>query len=84
MGSSATWTWRLENAAGETVAFSALAELSDIDVAGADQATFPTQSDAESWVGEEWQELLTAGVIAVTLLDGDRVVYGPMSLLPPD
>jgi hypothetical protein len=27
-----------------------------------------------------WRELLEDGVDAVTLLEGDRVVYGPMSL----
>ena len=41
---------------------------------------FPSQSDAESWVGETWRELLDAGVDAVTLFEGDREVYGPMSL----
>ena len=42
--------------------------------------TFPSQSEAESWVGETWRDLLADGVDAVTLLDGDEVVYGPMSL----
>ena len=41
---------------------------------------FPSQGDAESWLGETWQELLHAGVAQVTLLDGTREVYGPMSL----
>jgi hypothetical protein len=41
---------------------------------------FPSQGDAESWLGETWPELLHAGVAAVTLLDGDRKVYGPMGL----
>jgi hypothetical protein len=45
-------------------------------------AIFPSQSDAESWLGEVWQELLHAGVEQVTLRDGDRKVYGPMSLRP--
>jgi hypothetical protein len=43
---------------------------------------FPTQADAETWIGEVWQELLDGGVDRVTLLEGDRVVYGPMSLHP--
>ena len=38
------------------------------------------QSDAESWVGEQWRELADAGVTQVTLFDGDRKVYGPMPL----
>ncbi len=43
---------------------------------------FPTQSDAETWIGENWQELREAGVDAVTLFEEGREVYGPMSLHP--
>ncbi len=43
---------------------------------------FPTQSEAESWIGEVWPELVDAGVDSVTLREGDTVVYGPMSLRP--
>ena len=64
------WTWRYENASGEVV---------DPDGAPAGEP-FPTQSDAETWLGETWRELLAAGVEAVSLLDSGRVVYGPMSL----
>ena len=42
------------------------------------------QGDAETWLGENWRELLSAGVHQVTLLDGDREVYGPMGLHPVD
>jgi hypothetical protein len=48
-----------------------------------DAPTFSSQADAESWIGEEWEQLLKAGVDAVTLLEDDREVYGPMSLHPP-
>lgn len=41
---------------------------------------FPTRSDAESWVGEFYGDLAAEGVAAVTLFEGDREVYGPMSL----
>jgi hypothetical protein len=41
---------------------------------------FASQADAESWVGEVWAELSTAGVDAVVLYEHDREVYGPMSL----
>ena len=41
---------------------------------------FPSQSDAESWIGEVWRDLLEDGVEQVTLFEGDREVYGPMSL----
>ncbi len=41
---------------------------------------FPSQGDAESWLGEQWRELADAGVDAVTLQHEGSVVYGPMSL----
>ena len=41
---------------------------------------FPSQSDAESWIGEVWRDLLDDGVDQVTLFEADREVYGPMSL----
>lgn len=65
-----SWTWRYEAADGTAVS-----------PPEAPQAeAFPTRSDAETWVGENWRELLSAGVEQVTLLDGEREVYGPMSL----
>jgi hypothetical protein len=60
------WTWQYETA-GE----SALAGTSE---------PFPSQSDAESWLGEQWRDLAEQGVTAVTLFEDARVVYGPMSL----
>ena len=45
--------------------------------------SFPTQSDAESWLGEQWPDLLEAGVDDVVLFEGGREVYGPMSLHTP-
>jgi len=41
---------------------------------------FPSQSDAESWLGEQWRGLAEAGVETVTLNHEGVVVYGPMSL----
>jgi hypothetical protein len=67
--SSPAWRWRLEDSAG-----------AEVFAEGIATQEFPSQSDAESWVGEVWRELLDAGVDAVTLLEGDREVYGPMSL----
>ncbi len=60
--------WRYENAEGAA--------------ADGPAATFEDQADAEDWLGREWPGLLDAGVEAVTLLDGDDEVYGPMSLRP--
>lgn len=64
-----SWTWRYEDAQGAEVTG---AELPDDG--------FPSQGDAESWIGEAWRDLLDRGVDAVTLLEDGRVVYGPMSL----
>lgn len=44
--------------------------------------TWPSQGDAETWLGEFYPELREAGVRAVSLLEDDRRVYGPMSLEP--
>ena len=66
------WWWRLEDAAGAEVA---------VAEEHADQR-FVSQADAESWVGETWADLAAEGVAGVTLFEGDRVVYGPMSLSP--
>jgi hypothetical protein len=64
------WHWRLEDAAGAEV---------EVDGAYAGRR-FATQADAESWVGEIWSGLADEGVYAVTLLEHERVVYGPMPL----
>ncbi|HVF03549.1 MAG TPA: hypothetical protein VNA20_01795 [Frankiaceae bacterium] len=53
------------------------------DGGGASQE-FPSQADAETWLGESWRELLDGGTRAVTLLEDDREVYGPMSLEPAE
>jgi hypothetical protein len=64
------WSWRLEDATG-----------GEVEVSSDHQGVrFASQADAESWVGEVWAELRDDGVEAVTLLELDRVVYGPMSL----
>ena len=44
--------------------------------------TFQTQGEAETWLGEFYPSLLSAGVRAVSLYEADRLVYGPMSLEP--
>ena len=66
-----TWTWRYEDADGGTVERDDLAST-----------PFPTQADAESWIGESWRELLDAGIDQVSLFEDDTLVYGPMSLHP--
>jgi hypothetical protein len=64
------FVWRYEDTAGEVRATETVPE------------EFSTQSDAESWIGEHWRELLDAEVDQVTLVEDGSVVYGPMSLHP--
>jgi hypothetical protein len=61
------WTWRYEDADGRPVE-------------GPNEA-FSSQSDAESWIGQTWRELLANGVVRVALTEDDRTEYH-MSLLP--
>lgn len=62
-----TWTWRYEDADGGSVA--------------GPEETFPSQADAESWLGQSWRELVASGAAAATLLEDERVEY-KMSLAP--
>ena len=66
---SSEWSWLFLDAHGDTM-----------EGEGLPTGGFPTQSDAENYLGESWQELLAAGVEAVTLREHEAVVYGPMSL----
>ncbi len=66
------WTWEYQSAPGAVV----LEEVSQ------PEGGFPTQADAETWVGEVWPDLLDGGIEAVTLYEEQRLVYGPMSLRP--
>ena len=52
------WTWRYEKADGAVVSG-----------AGLQEAIFANQGDAESWLGENWRELLDSGVDQVSLFD---------------
>ncbi len=62
------WWWQHLDADGRVIA--------------AERTEFPTRSDAESWLGEAYPDLADQGVSAVTLFEGEREVYGPMSLEP--
>lgn len=41
---------------------------------------FADQATAEAWLTENYPTLIASGVLTVTLYEGDRLVYGPMSL----
>jgi hypothetical protein len=61
------WAWRYEDAEG-------------LAADGPNEA-FSSQSDAESWIGQTWRELLAAGIIWVELVEDERKEYR-MCLLP--
>ncbi len=67
-----SWNWRCETREGTQVRPERLPE------------SFPSQGDAETWLGETWRDLLGAGVDQVTLVEDGREVYGPMSLHPAE
>ncbi|MGE5134320.1 MAG: hypothetical protein ACM32E_15640 [Gemmatimonadota bacterium] len=68
-----TWSWQFENKDGTAVTGGDLP-----------RETFGSQGDAESWLGENWRDLLAAGVDQVSLMEETRKEYGPMSLHPED
>ncbi|MFJ6213843.1 hypothetical protein ACIQGZ_11010 [Streptomyces sp. NPDC092296] len=57
------WTWRYEKADGSAVN----------PTVG--QEDFPTQGDAESWIGENWKQLVEEGADQATLLDDGSTIY---------
>ena len=61
------WAWRYEGENGQKQAGTS--------------ETFASQSDAESWLGQTWRELVASGVVAAVLVEDERVEYR-MSLLP--
>lgn len=71
------WTWELSRDGGDVS--DAAREVGAQPVDG-----FPSQAEAETWVGEVWRDLLAEGVDAVTLYEDGRRVYGPMSLHPQE
>lgn len=74
---SSTWRWRLEPS--PSASDPDLNPDLDPDLDG---QRFPSQAEAETWLGETWRVLLDSGVERVVLLEGDREVYGPMDLTP--
>ena len=61
------WTWRFEDAESRAV--------------DAPTEAFSSQSDAESWLGQTWRDLLATGVATAVLVEDERTEY-KMSLLP--
>ena len=69
------WIWVYSQATGEPATF--LPEDEVID-------SFATQEEAEEYLGRTWQKLYAAGVAGVSLYNGNNLIYGPMSLEPPN
>lgn len=61
------WTWQYVDSTGAAVT--------------GPNEMFGSQSDAESWIGQSWRELVESGVTSVRLVEDDRVEY-QMSLQP--
>jgi hypothetical protein len=62
----AVWTWAFSDQNGEP------AKLPDTVPT---PAPFASQSDAETWIGENWRELLDNGVASVTLQRDGQITY---------
>lgn len=85
-----SWTWAFTGPDGSVVAPEVLADAAgDAVVGGArtpgggpggEPATFSSQGDAETWLGEHWRVLAAAGVAAAALLEDGREVYAPLPL----
>jgi len=67
-----SWTWRAEDADRAAVSTGSAANI----------PSQPTQSDAETWLGEYWRDLAADGVAGVSLYCDGALVYGPMPLTP--
>ncbi len=68
-----SWSWIVLKADGS---------VAEPSASNSPDGPFPSQSDAESWIGEVWRDLLADGVDAVRLEEDGTFVYGPMSLHP--
>lgn len=62
-----SWTWRLEAADGTALTTP-------------NSPLHASQSDAESWLGENWRDLTATSVAQVSLYEDSEFVYGPMPL----
>lgn len=66
-----SWTWEFLDQDGSTTTGTdpGLAEL-----------RFENQSDAETWLGANYPELVDQNVAQVNLRHNENLIYGPMSL----
>jgi hypothetical protein len=64
---------------GDVVFYWRYRTASGIPVDGPEE-TFEDQAEAEAWFADIWADLRAQGVDAVVLHEGEKEVYGPMSL----
>lgn len=77
-----TWRWVPDRAPDQSGARGATPSDPRTDDTIRITRSFPTQGEAETWLGEFYPDLVQAGVRAVSLYEADRLVYGPMGLEP--
>jgi hypothetical protein len=64
------WVWRYRNSDGGPIG-----DPAEGPVGGGSSEEFPSQSDAESWLGEGWKDLYAGGVRSVMLEEDGRQEY---------
>ena len=69
-----SWHWRLEDPAGAAI---------DPATLGVEVPESDNQGDAESWLGENWRDLLDTRRRHGHPVRRRREVYGPMGLAAP-
>ena len=62
----AVWTWAFSDRQGGPALLPASVPT---------PAPFASQSDAETWIGENWRQLLDGGVASVTLQRDGQITY---------
>lgn len=62
----AVWTWAFSDSNGAAAPLPASVPA---------PAPFASQSDAETWIGENWRKLLDNGVSSVTLQRDGKIAY---------
>ena len=73
--STPTWTWQLEDPTGAPV---------DPAELGVEVPVVDNQGDAESWLGENWRDLLERGIATVTLLASPEGGYVAWAIQAPE
>lgn len=71
-----SWSWEFIKSDGTKHA--------DLPMEFAQDNSFHSQADAETWIGEVFEDLLDVEVEEVNLMEDGKLIYGPMGLHPSD